>query len=151
MVVRGEVRRILAGSPAFRQLPEMTRLQLARDMTRVAEAIVGAADPRATARALGERLERGSKRADDERGARHGPQAPAEPRSGKRVRVVAVRERAEAPTSADFPTFVADLLKGTFAAVVDASIQQMDAYSRLVAEAAGKLDEFIDRDPGAED
>jgi len=32
-----------------------------------------------------------------------------------------------------FPTFVADLIKGTFQAIVNASIQQMEAYGQLLA------------------
>lgn len=36
----------------------------------------------------------------------------------------------------DFPGFVAGLIDGTFAAVVDASIQQMEAYADLVASVA---------------
>lgn len=150
-MVRGEVRRILSGSPSFRQLPEVTRLQLARDMTRVADAMIGAVDPQVTARELAERLARGSKRAHEERAVRDGPPAPEEPRSSKRGRVV-VKERAEPLMSAaDYPAFVAELIKGTFGAVVDASIQQMEAYARLIAEVAGKIDEYVDRDPGAED
>jgi hypothetical protein len=44
----------------------------------------------------------------------------------------------------DFPTFVADLINGTFDAVVDASIQQMEAYADLIAAVAASLDEFQD-------
>jgi hypothetical protein len=39
----------------------------------------------------------------------------------------------------DFPSFVSDLIAGTFDAVVDASIQQMEAYADLVREVAGEL------------
>ena len=42
----------------------------------------------------------------------------------------------------DFPRFVADLLKGTFNAIVDASIQQMEAYGELLANVAKTVDQF---------
>jgi hypothetical protein len=42
-----------------------------------------------------------------------------------------------------FPTFVADLIKGTFQAIVDASIQQMEAYGELLTNVAKTVDEFM--------
>lgn len=42
-----------------------------------------------------------------------------------------------------FPTFVADLIKGTFNAIVNASIQQMEAYTELLANVAKTVDEFM--------
>jgi hypothetical protein len=45
----------------------------------------------------------------------------------------------------DFPGFVASLVKGTFNAVVDASIQQMKAYGDLVQSVAMSVNEFRDQ------
>jgi hypothetical protein len=42
----------------------------------------------------------------------------------------------------DFPTFVAGLVHGTFDAMVDASIRQMETYADLVATVARGLDDF---------
>lgn len=42
-----------------------------------------------------------------------------------------------------FPTFVADLIKGTFQAIVDSSIQQMEAYAELLSNVAKTVDEFM--------
>jgi hypothetical protein len=42
-----------------------------------------------------------------------------------------------------FPTFVADLIKGTFQAIVDASIQQMEAYGVLLSNVAKTVDQFM--------
>lgn len=42
----------------------------------------------------------------------------------------------------DFPQFVRDLVHGTFDAIVDASIQQMEAYAELVAAVAQSADRF---------
>lgn len=42
-----------------------------------------------------------------------------------------------------FPTFVADLISGTFNAIVDASIQQMEAFGELLSNVAKTVDEFM--------
>jgi hypothetical protein len=44
----------------------------------------------------------------------------------------------------DFPAFVADLLGGTFQAIVDGSIDQMRAYAELVHAVRESLDDFAD-------
>jgi hypothetical protein len=43
----------------------------------------------------------------------------------------------------DFPVFVADLIAGVFQAIVDASIEQMEAYADLLDEVTKSLDEFV--------
>lgn len=42
----------------------------------------------------------------------------------------------------DVPGFVSDLIRGTFEAIVDASIQQMAAYADLLGELAKSVDAF---------
>lgn len=44
----------------------------------------------------------------------------------------------------DFPKFVASLIHGTFDAMVDSAIRQMEAYADLVAAVAKPLDQFTD-------
>jgi hypothetical protein len=43
-----------------------------------------------------------------------------------------------------FPDFVASLIQGTFQAIVDSSIQQMEAYSQLLSSVAKTVDQFMD-------
>lgn len=43
-----------------------------------------------------------------------------------------------------FPVFVADLIRGTFTAIQDASQKQMDAYMELLANVSKTVDEFAD-------
>jgi hypothetical protein len=43
----------------------------------------------------------------------------------------------------DFPQFVAALIQGTFQAIVDASIQQMEAYAELLKNVAQTVDRFM--------
>ena len=44
----------------------------------------------------------------------------------------------------DFPAFVAGLIHGTFDAIVDASIRQMEAYSDLVSAVAKSVEQFTE-------
>ena len=43
----------------------------------------------------------------------------------------------------NFPQFVAGLIQGTFQAIVNSSIQQMEAYAELVKNAAQQVDLFV--------
>lgn len=55
-----------------------------------------------------------------------------------------VGEVARATLNAiNFPEFVSSLIKGTFQAIVDASIQQMEAYAELLKNVAMSLDDFM--------
>lgn len=102
---------LLRGAPAFQALAESRRLQVATDLT----VIVNFLEP-----------EPGPPRAGKGRGAALGR------RSGPTA-APAIRARA-------LPEFVRALLAGTFHAVVDASVQQMEAYAALVAATARSVD-----------
>src|SRR5262249_57599735 len=55
-----------------------------------------------------------------------------------------VGELARATLNAiDFPSFVSALVKGTFQAIVDSTIQQMEAYATLLEEVAKTVDEYM--------
>ena len=43
-----------------------------------------------------------------------------------------------------FPEFVANLLKGTFEAIVDSSIRQMEAYAEMIAAVSKSVEQFRD-------
>ncbi len=64
---------------------------------------------------------------------------------------VLVEEEIEAQAgtldAVDFPAFVSDLVGGTFAAIVDASIQQMREYAELLGQAAASPGDFTRRRP----
>ena len=45
-------------------------------------------------------------------------------------------------TAVSFPSFVTGLINGVFGAIVNASIQQMEAYAELVAHAASSVSDF---------
>ena len=42
-----------------------------------------------------------------------------------------------------FPDFVSDLIRGSFNAIVDSSIQQMEAYTRLLEDVSKTVDQFM--------
>ncbi|MGZ9098154.1 MAG: hypothetical protein ACXW3O_00495 [Brevundimonas sp.] len=44
----------------------------------------------------------------------------------------------------DFPGFVSSIVAGTFQSIVDASIQQMEAYAQLLSSVAKSVDSFMD-------
>jgi len=46
-------------------------------------------------------------------------------------------------SATNFPAFVSGLIDGVFGAIVNASIQQMEAYADLVARAAASVSEFM--------
>ncbi|MFO1310635.1 MAG: hypothetical protein U1F41_01080 [Burkholderiales bacterium] len=71
-----------------------------------------------------------------------GAPAPAQPSGGGAT--ARAGEVARATLSAiDFPSFVASLIQGTFQAIVDSSIQQMEAYATLLKNVASTVDRFM--------
>ena len=44
-----------------------------------------------------------------------------------------------------FPTFVAELIRGTFDAITTASIKQMEAYGRLLGDVGHTVDDFMNQ------
>jgi hypothetical protein len=71
---------------------------------------------------------------------------PGPPRAGKGSRTGLGRKSgptvAASARSVDLPDFVRALLSGTFQAVVDASVEQMEAYAELVAATARSVDQL---------
>ena len=74
--------------------------------------------------------------------ASQAPAAPLSPGGGGTVGRVGEVTRATL-NAIDFPQFVAALIQGTFQAIVDASIQQMEAYAELLKNVAGTVDRFM--------
>jgi len=71
------------------------------------------------------------------------PATAAAPPAPKKAGTEAIGERARAALEAvDFPAFVAELINGTFQAIVDATAQQVREYARLVASLAQTAEQF---------
>ena len=128
--VRPSVRVLLESSPSFRALPPEKRKQIAHDTVRVATYM---ADP-------GGLVSREFR----------APLLKSRPGRPSGVITVDLCQTLHGGTTAfdalvrdvDFPAFVAGLIHGVFNAIVDASIQQMNAYAALIASVAASLDDF---------
>lgn len=147
-IVDREVRGLLARSSAFQALPGHERDALVARTAQIASRMVSyeiGGEPAAR------------RRVDDdpyalalEEPATSAPAAPEADRwrPDERFRAegiaAGVTQAGRMVKEVDFPAFVASLVKGTFQAVVDASIQQMQAYGQLVQSVAQSLDDFAD-------
>ncbi|GAB2603468.1 hypothetical protein [Kribbella endophytica] len=136
--VVGAVVDALHAAPAFHRLPDRTRTDVLRSLGHIgayvgtpARGLAGAPVPR--------------------QGSGATPAPAGSPAPGGGGTVGRVGEVARATLNAiDFPSFVAALIKGTFQAIVDATIQQMEAYATLLQEVAKTVDDYM-RDNVTED
>ncbi len=160
-LVRSQVQALLEASPAWRELAPEERRAMAHNLVKVASysaALIH--DDWHQTRKIGQiPLVREQTVVEGERRADSGQQATAEaplaraqtgderppaadefaPRAANNV----ARITEDTLNAIAFPTFVADLVKGTFQAIVDASIQQMEAYGELLANVAKTVNEFM--------
>jgi hypothetical protein len=158
-LAREEVRRLLESSPAFWELPPEERRTLAYDLVKVAAytaallqeefALTEQLDqvpmivrqtiaPMAEAAAAPQPLASAQARSQTPAPA----PTPAEEFSPRAAREAAKITR-DTLKAVEFPTFVADLIRGTYNAIIDASIKQMEAYAELVANVAKTVDHFM--------
>jgi hypothetical protein len=68
---------------------------------------------------------------------------PSPPRAGKSRASSVPGMRRPLTRPELLPEFVSALVTGTFQAVVDASVKQMEAYAALMAEVAGSVEQFL--------
>jgi hypothetical protein len=57
---------------------------------------------------------------------------------------LAAAQSASLSAAVNFPDFMAGLIRGVFQAIVNASLEQMEAYGRLVAEVSKSVDQFLE-------
>lgn len=152
-LVRSQVQALLTESPSYSQLSSGERRRLFLDLVKIsAYAAELVRDAWWQAGRLGQQpLVRDQRQIDV-------PVLVAKPQNvrGTPVRSQAVDEEFR-PVAANqvaritqetlkaiaFPTFVADLIRGTFNAIVEASIRQMEAYGALLANVAKTVDQFM--------
>lgn len=144
------VEEALGHSAAFRALPAEDRQAMVEAMSRVFGYMGQSSAP---ARAMSPNLN--ALRGPQQPGAQNGPggatpapSASTTPRTADGQPRPDSFQRAAGATRAmldavGFPEFTASLIQGTFQAIVDSSIQQMEAYSRLLAETAKTVDAFM--------
>jgi hypothetical protein len=161
-LVQGQVHALLQSSPAYYQLDEEQREEMEKNLSKIAAysaALVQ--EDWALSKQLGQKpvlLQRSivpAEAAERKTSSRRGPLAeaaagpkekekekPAEEFSPRAASNVAKITR-DTLNAIAFPTFVADLIKGTYFAIVQATIQQMEAFGKLLANVAQTVDEFM--------
>ncbi|HMQ94235.1 MAG TPA: hypothetical protein PKA33_03000 [Amaricoccus sp.] len=157
----GQVKALLEAAPAFYQLPSATRARMTGDLGKIAgytAALIH--DDWSQTEKLGQRpMVRGRRiiegrvtpaaapaRASGRPAARSLADGFQPGEDGQFVPVAAsnvARITEDTLNAIAFPTFVADLIKGTFQAIVDASIQQMEAYAELLSNVSKTVDQFM--------
>ena len=151
--VRPQVRRLLERSPGFRALPVEQQRELARTMVRVAsymanpdglarqeltpgQSVLAHAPAPPLARAQADAVDAAKGKASDKVGTF----------AGADFQAGAVKQGVEQfrnlVGTVDFPSFVGGLIQNVFQAIVNASIQQMNAYGQLLKSVAQTVDQF---------
>ncbi len=150
--VRKNVREMLLRSQSFRELPPDQQVRIAHDTVEVASYLCDPEGLTSERRAKG--LDPHPLVPPDPYGMRLA-QAQAQPsgtiqQAGATPAFSAVAAREGAAVAGaylqavNFPNFVAGLIKGVFHAIVESSIEQMQAYADLVANVSKTLNEFRD-------
>jgi len=144
--VREAVRALLTQAPAFAQLAPAKQQQVARDTALIADYLAAPEGIRADRLGAAARALEGDT----------GPQEESYGEASKKVSEIgqgkfkasAAREGAQVAgllmKQVNFPTFVAGLIQGVFQAIVKSSIEQMEAYSTMIASVAQSLQKFRD-------
>ena len=155
--VRPPVRALLAQSPGFQALPPEQQREIAQTMVRVAafmanpqglareefahpqlvkEMAVSAAPNGAPAQALAGAVDDAKGKASNKIGTFAG----ADFKAGALQQ--GTQEFKNLVGAVDFPAFVGGLIQNVFQAIVTASIQQMEAYGKLLKAVAQTVDQF---------
>jgi len=147
-LVHTQVAALLAASPAFYELPRERRDRMQRDLEKIAAysaALVQ--DEWASAKRIGQVP---MLRHEEPVSAKPVAAALAEKKKGPAADEFHTRAAGsvgaitqEVLNAVSFPRFVADLIQGTFQAIVNASIQQMEAYGKLLSNVAKTVDQFM--------
>lgn len=164
--VRPQVRQLLESSPGFRQLPVAEQQELARNMVRVAAYMANpdglAKEEFTPGRGLLAKQPTSAETLALEDGKAPSASALAGPSpvdqakgkasekigtfAGSDFKAASVEQGAtnfkNFVGSVDFPAFVGGLIKNVFQAIVDASIQQMQAYAEMLKAVSQSVDQF---------
>ena len=148
-LVESQVAALLLSTPAFAELPPSTQAEMRGNMEKIAAytAALAQEEWRQSSSLNQTPMVRQSRTMEFDPEAQvpattlqDGPAASEfAPRAASQV----ARVTESTLNAIAFPTFVADLIKGTFNAVVDASIQQMEAFGELLSNVAKTVDEFM--------
>jgi hypothetical protein len=136
-LVRGVVRELLVDTPEFRALGTEDRVKLAHNLVRVASYL---------AECVRDDWYQSGKLEQRPLIRTQTPLATAQATAGQIFEPAAAsqigRVTTETLRAISFPTFVADLIRGTFNAIGDASQKQMESYMELLTNVSKTVDEF---------
>jgi hypothetical protein len=137
-LVRSQIQAMLSATPAYHSLDEPDKRHLEGDMVKIsAYAAECVRDDWLQSERIGQRpLVR-------YRESRVGPLAQAQEGFQPAAASQVARLTQDTIKAIAFPTFVADLIKGTFEAITNSSIQQMQAYLRLLENVGMTVDQFM--------
>lgn len=154
-LVRANVKNVLTRSPSYRALSKDKQGQVARDTLKVARFITDANGATAgTPMSVFIDNPAGSP-PPAARTLFSAPGQPVAPGTGQRgfsgagvdfqnaATQNAGTDLASAIDAVDFPQFCASLIEGVFNAIVQTSIQQMEAYATMVANVAKSVDQYM--------
>ncbi len=148
-LARSQVMALLDASPAYAQLEPHRRLAMADDLTKIASysaelmrSIFQSSQQLGQTPVLRTQAIAREPAPSAQSLAKPPPGPAADEFSPRAARNVA-RITEQTLKAIAFPTFVADLIKGTFMAIVDASIKQMEAFGALLSNVAKTVDQFM--------
>lgn len=140
-LVRGQVQALLAASPAYHDMAHTDRKRMEDHLVKIgAYAAECVRDDWHQSERLGQRP------VVRRRETTQGPVAQAQSAGSDLVAGAAnqsARIIQETLHAIAFPTFVADLIRGTFNAITQASIQQMEAYMKLLENVGQTVDGYM--------
>ncbi|MFA8440280.1 hypothetical protein [Yoonia sp.] len=150
-LVDSQIAALLLSSPAFGELPADQQAEMRGNMAKIAAYTAALVeDDWKQTRKLGQTplVKKSTVTTFDPQAAQSTDAAPlAQPMATGDFTPAAASQVASVTESTlnaiAFPTFVADLIKGTFNAIIDASIQQMEAFGELLSNVAKTVDDFM--------
>ncbi|MDB5899552.1 MAG: hypothetical protein JWP22_3716 [Ramlibacter sp.] len=133
---RIKVREMLESSPAYAQMCEADRKTLAHDLVQVGSYL---AEPgmRVAPKHMSPDVLALAQAAADTTSRKN------QPKFGEAVRT-GVEQAVALIEGVNFPAFVSGLIEGVFHSIVKSSIEQMEAYGKLVADVSKSLNQFRD-------
>jgi hypothetical protein len=136
-LVRSQVQALLDATDSYHALPEEDRRLMSHRLTRIS---AYAAECMRDICWQSERL--GQRPVMRQREVLSGPLAAKAPEPAGPISRVA-RVTQDTLRAVAFPVFVADLIKGTFNAIIQANITQMEQFGRLLENVMKSVDEFM--------
>ena len=133
---RTTVRSLLAQSPAYAELPEEKRRQLARDLVQVG-AFLAEPGMRVAPKHMSQDVLALAQATPGSTLVQDAPKFGTAVRAGVEQAVALIQ-------GVNFPGFVSGLIEGVFHSIVKSSIEQMEAYGKLVADVSKSLNQFRD-------